>query len=83
MHLGAQKYLQSCLISVPDEDVWSASCPSYLRPCIFRAGGGVGSRANLDTIAGQIYFLPMEGIKPWINQLRVQSLCKKKKNLDF
>jgi len=69
MHLGAQKYLQSFLTLVPDEIELSASHPSYLCPCIIRAGGGVGSRASLDTIAGQLYFLPMEGIKPWMNQL--------------
>jgi hypothetical protein len=62
---------------VPDEVEWLASHPSYLSLCIIGAGGGVGPRANLDTVAGQIYFLPMEGIKPWMNQLQVQSLYKK------
>ena len=58
----------------PDEVEWSASCPSYLSPCIIGTGGGVGSRASLHTVAEQLYFLPMQGNKPWINQLPVQSL---------
>jgi hypothetical protein len=66
---------------LPDKVEWSASCPSYLSPCIIGAGGGACSRASLDTVAGQIYFLPIEGIKPWMNQLPVQSY--QKQYLDF
>jgi hypothetical protein len=34
----------------------------------------VGPRASLNDDIGQLYFLPMQGIKRWINQLLVQSL---------
>jgi len=62
---------------VPDECEWSASHPSYLSPCLIWAGWGVGSRTSLDTVAGQLYFFSMQRIKPWINQLPVQSLYQK------
>jgi len=62
---------------VPDEVEWSASRPSYFSPRLIWAGGGVGSRDSLDTVPGQLYFLPMQRIKPWINQLPVQSLYQK------